>query len=190
MDEYQFYPRSDFEVTQEMKLMIAASAVTLTFGFRNYRFKLLNKILIYPDLYVSTATKRKHKGEYNPRLKTLVFSWKDYLKGYEVNDDNINLGIHEFTHVIHINSYKAKDVNSMIFRNEYQQLKRMIQGDQNIKDKLVSSNYVRRYAFHNQYEFIAVLIENFIETPETFKVEFPEIYRRIKRMLNFNFLHY
>ena len=131
-----------------------------------------------------------HKGEFNPRLKTLVFSWEDFMKGNLIEDDNINLGIHEFTHVIQINSYKKKDVNSLIFKQEFKTLKRLIQKDKKIKEKLITSEYFRKYAFENQYEFIAVLIENFIETPEEFKAEFPKIYDKIKTMLNFNFLQY
>jgi Mlc titration factor MtfA (ptsG expression regulator) len=66
----------------------------------------------------------------------------------------------------------------------------MIQNDARIKNKLITSDYFRKYAFENHYEFIAVLIESFIETPEEFKSEFPKIYNKIKTMLNFNFLHY
>jgi len=42
----------------------------------------------------------------------------------------------------------------------------------------------------NQYEFIAVIIENFIETPQEFKSQFPEVYSKVKQMLNFDFAGY
>ncbi len=188
--DYDFHSRGEIPITREMKLLIAASAITLTFGFRDFTFSVLDLILIYPKTYTSKSTKRIHKGEFNPHLKTLVFSWEDFVKGNKVTDDNINLGIHEFTHVIHINSHKEKDINSKIFKSEFNALKKMIQNDASIKNKLTTSDYFRKYAFENHYEFMAVLIENFIETPEEFKSEFPQIYKRIKKMLNFNFLHY
>ena len=42
-----------------------------------------------------------------------------------------------------------------------------------LKDQLVKSEYFRDYAYTNQFEFLAVLTENFIETPEDFKYQFP-----------------
>ena len=48
----------------------------------------------------------------------------------------------------------------------------------------------RAYAFENQFEFISVLIENFIETPLEFRTKFPKIYSKVKQMLNFNFAGY
>lgn len=188
--KYDFHSRGNFRVTEAMKLLIASSAVTLTFGFRNFTFSILDLILIYPKAYPSKKTKRIHKGEFNPRLRILVLSWEDFVKGYEIANDNINLGVHEFTHIIHINSYKKKDISSVIFKKEFAALKRMIQKNSKTKNKLVTSEYFRRYAFENQYEFIAVLIENFIETPKEFKMEFPQIYKKIKKMLNYNFQGY
>ena len=190
IEEYDFYSRGEIEITREIQLLIAATATKLTFGFRDFTFPILNTILVYPKTYMSKNTNRVHKGEFNPKLKTLVFSWEDFLKGHAIADDNINLGIHEFTHVIHINSYKEKDINSVIFKREYNALKRMIQRDTTIMIKIRTSTYFRKYAFDNQYEFIAVLIENFIETPEEFKAEFPHVYQKIKKMLNYNFLDY
>lgn len=185
-----FYSRGESPVTRDMELLIAASAVKLTFGFRKVTFPVLETIVVYPKKYVSTSTKKLHKGEFNPRLKTLVFSWEDFLEGYHITDDNVNLGVHEFTHVIHINSIKGKDLNSIVFKKEFASLKKMIQQDIRLKSKLITSDYFRKYAFENHYEFIAVLIENFIETPQEFKSQFPKIYKKIKTMLNFNFLHY
>jgi hypothetical protein len=46
------------------------------------------------------------------------------------------------------------------------------------------------YAFTNQFEFLAVVIESFIETPQEFKLQFPELYFKIRQMLNFNFAGY
>ncbi len=187
---YRFKSRGGLEISKDMKLLLAASAVTLTFGFRNTRFPMLDIILLYPKKYTSVITKKIHKGAYNPRLKTLVFSWEDFLLGNKIINDNINLGIHEFTHVIHLNSHKKKDLNSVIFKREFKALKKMIYNDTTLKKKLQTSGYIRKYGFKNQYEFIAVLLECFIETPKEFKALFPQIYKRIKKMLNFNFLEY
>lgn len=50
--------------------------------------------------------------------------------------------------------------------------------------------FLHQYAYANQFEFLAVAIENFIETPNEFKAQFPEIYNKIKQMLNFRITGY
>jgi Mlc titration factor MtfA (ptsG expression regulator) len=46
-------------------------------------------------------------------------------------------------------------------------------------------NYFRLYAYTNQYEFIAVILEYFFETPREFKQKLPELYGMVKKMINF-----
>lgn len=50
----------------------------------------------------------------------------------------------------------------------------------------MQSNFFRAYAFENQYEFVAVLLEHFFESPSEFKLQFPEIYIKVKLMINYN----
>ena len=187
---YEFIGRDGYEINAETKVLLGASYTMLTFGKRKYITDVFDKIIIYPDIFLSTVTKKKHKGEFNPKLKIVVFSWKHFKEGNLIKSDNLNLGIHEFTHIVHIKSMKRNDDSSLVFKKEYNNLIQYLQNNKAVREKIISSNYFRTYAFTNQYEFIAVLVENFIETPQEFKLKFPRIYRKIKRMLNFNFLHY
>ena len=187
---YEFIGRDGYEVNAETKVLIGASYTMLTFGKRKYITDVFDRVIVYPDIFLSKSTRKKHKGEFNPQYKTVVFSWKHFIEGVTITNDNLNLAIHEFTHVIHIKSLKKRDMSSMVFRRGYEKLIDYLQNNQEIRKKILASNYFRRYAFQNQYEFMAVLIESFIETPEEFKAQFPRIYKKIKRMLNFNFLHY
>lgn len=100
------------------------------------------------------------------------------------------MGIHEFTHAIHLNSIKERDVSSTIFSDSFKELSKLLSVNEILRNKLMASNYFRKYALTNQFEFIAVIIENFIETPKEFKKEFPEIYSKVKQMLNFSLAGY
>lgn len=185
-----FIGREGLIVTEEMKLLISATAVMLTFGFRDYYIGLLNRIFIYPEEFYSLARDEYHKGEFNPKLKTLVLSWKDFKRGFENFHDNINLGIHEFAHAIHLNSMKERDISSTIFSDSYQELTDMLSNEEELRKALISSKYFREYAYTNQFEFLAVVIETFIESPNEFKSQFPEVYNKTKQMLNFDFAGY
>ena len=189
IDDKDFEGRGEMEITQEVKLLIAATAVMLTFGMRNFHLGILQKIIVYPNAFYSNTSAREHKGEFNPLMKVLVLSWEDFQEGFVDEKDNLNLGIHEFTHVLQMNSKKFRSVDASIFLDANQQLEDFLK-EEKVRKKLLSTNYFRNYAYTNQFEFLAVLVEYFIESPKDFQEKFPEFYFKIREMLNFNFAGY
>lgn len=185
-----FIGRDGLVITDEVKVLISAIAVKLTFGFRDYYIGIISKIVIYPEAFYSNTNSTYHKGEFNPKLNTLVLSWVDFKTGIDIDNDNLNLGIHEFTHAIHFNSIRERDVSSTIFTDSFKEMTALLQSKPVLRENLVQSNYFRKYAFTNQFEFLAVIMETFIETPDEFKASFPEVYSKTKQMLNFNFPGY
>lgn len=186
----EFIGRQDLKITEEMKVLISATAVMLTFGFRDFYIGLIDKIFIYPKAFYSKLNDSYHKGEFNPKLKALVLSWEDFEHGFSIDNDNLNLGIHELAHAIHFNSKKERDVSSVIFTDSFKELVNMLSNDETLRENLIKTRYFREYGYTNQYEFLAVIIETFFETPKEFKSKFPEIYKKTKQMLNFNFAGY
>jgi len=182
----------DIEVTDEMKVIISATLVKLTFGLRDYKIKSVERIIFYPEEFYSQTNKAYHKGEFNLGLKALVFSWKDVLRGYAIEDDNLNLAVHEFTHAIHFYYMRARrhSTSAAIFLDTFVELSNMLDDDSKLKNKLVESNFLRAYAFTNQFEFLSVIMETFIESPQQFRTEFPSIYSKVKTMLGFSFYDY
>ncbi len=185
IQKYSFYGKQELVITDEMKVLIAATSTMLTFGMRKYLYTVFNKIILYPDVYYSQSNEEYHKGEFNPKVKALVFSWKHFKEGYELANDNLNLGLHEFSHTLHFQTLKSGDISSAIYRTYYKKLLTEINHPPN-RERLVNSHYFRDYAFSNQFEFIAVILENFFETPEIFQQHFPELYLNVKRMINYN----
>ena len=185
ISNYQFYENGDFEVTDEMKIAIASSAIMLTFGMRFYLFTNFDKIIIYPDSYYSTITDVHHNGEFNPKARVIVFSWKHFQEGNAISNNNLNLGLHEFAHALHFQSKKVTDISLLLFADMYQKIIADVKNPRNQK-ALVESGYFRDYAFTNNYEFIAVLLEHFFETPQEFKNQFPELYMKVRKMINFD----
>ncbi|MFD2917481.1 zinc-dependent peptidase [Psychroserpens luteus] len=182
----------DIAVTEEMRVIVTATLVKLTFGLRDYNIESVERIIFYPEEFYSQTNKAYHKGEFNFGLKALVFSWKDVLHGYEIKDDNLNLAIHEFTHAIHFYYMRVRrqSTSAAMFLDTYIELTSMLDSDPKLKSKLVQSNFLRDYAFTNQFEFLSVIVETFIESPQQFKIEFPSIYGKVKTMLGFNFVGY
>ncbi|MGY0391743.1 zinc-dependent peptidase [Bizionia sp. KMM 8389] len=186
----EFIGRDNLVLTDEMIVLTSATAVMLTFGFQNYSLKMIQHVIIYPSVFYSETNKSFHKGEFNPRIKSLVLSWEHFVHGYQITNDNLNLGIHEFAHAIHITSIKNKDTSSLIFADSFKELTNFLSENEALRSRLIESDYIRPYAYENMYEFVAVIIETFIETPTEFRAQFPEVYKKTKQMLNFNFIDY
>lgn len=192
IQSHQFTGKSGVYINDRKRVLISATAIMLTFGYRDYNINTVKKFYIYPKVYYSKLNKTLHKGEFNPRYRLIVFSWEDFLYGYNVDNDNFNLAIHEFVHAMHFEYMKPNNtsISALIFMMHYNKLKKFLNKNSNYRDRLVASKYLRNYAFTNNFEFIAVLIESFFETPLELKTQFPEIYKNVKKMLNFNFSQY
>lgn len=188
MNKYKFISRENIELTEEIKTIIAGNYVMLTFGMNRYLTYKFNKILVYPDSYVSLITKKEHLGEYNSQLKLIVFSWENFLSGIKMENDCYNLGIHEFTHAI---LEEARDYNSdnrttsfNDFENGFDEIKKLF-GNPNYYETLKNSNFFRDYAFTNHEEFISVIMEYFFESPQEFHNNFPKLFSIVKKMINY-----
>jgi Mlc titration factor MtfA (ptsG expression regulator) len=177
----RFIPRNLPEVTIEAKILIAASAVQLTFGLPTIYLQHFDKILVYPDQYYSSITKKYHKGEVNPRFGIIVLSWRNFVDGYINSDDSVNLGLHEMAHALRL--------ENLIRNEEYQFFdEAVIRGfdayARNICRNLEDyGNFFRPYACTDEHEFFSVAIENFFERPHLFKRQIPELYEILSRLL-------
>lgn len=176
----RFIPRNMPEVPIDAKVLIAASAVQLTFGLPNIYLQHFDKILVYPNEYYSSITKKYHKGEVNPRFGIIVLSWNNFVSGY-MRDDAVNLGLHEMAHALRLEN---------IIRNEEYRffderlINRFDDFARNIcKDLKASANFFRPYACANEHEFFSVAIENFFERSELFQKQIPELYGILTRLL-------
>jgi MtfA peptidase len=98
----RFIPRDVVEVTLEAKVLIAATAVQLTFGLSNVYLRHFNKILVYPNDYYSVIARRFHKGEVNPMFGIIVLSWQSFVDGFIYPNDAVNLGLHEMAHALRL----------------------------------------------------------------------------------------
>ena len=189
ISDKEYIGREDFVITERVKVLIAATGCMLSFGRKNYSYSLIEYILVYPEEFYSNINEAYHMGEFNPKGKALVLSWKDFEEGYDISNDNRNLGIHEFMHAMQLEAKRGSDGDSDRFDKQFQNILKQLSKPE-IKDKLIETRYFRDYAFTNQYEFMAVMTEYFFESPKEFKRLFPELYEYNKKLLNFNFVNY
>jgi len=189
LSKKQFHGREGLVVSEKLKVLVAAIGCMLSFGRKNYIYHLVQNILIYPKEFYSAGNENYHQGEFNPRLKVMALSQKHFEMGYEITNDNLNLGIHEFIHAMQMEAKVVKDSDAARFNKFFKKIILQLR-EADTKERLENTRFFRSYAFTNQYEFTAVLAEYFFESPQELKLEFPQLYKDMKVMLNFNFAGY
>ena len=176
-----FIGMEKLKVTLEMKVLVSASAIQLTFGLEKYLMNFFKTIKIYPKYFYSNLLHAELKGGAS-EAGVLMLSWEDFLMGYRYPHDNYNLGLHEMAHVLKINVIKGSDFDEKfsfyldkwmdIGKNEFQRL----------RNKNLS--LLREYGGTNKHEFFAVCVEHFFENPLSFKEKLPDIYNHLCLLLN------
>jgi MtfA peptidase len=172
--------RQDFKVTDDVRLFVVAAQVQLTFGFKRYFLPKFKTILIYPDAYKNKLTGNMHYGEVNPK-GIIVLSWKRLVKGFEIPDDKINLGLHEMAHALMSTIIRSNDHENGL--DPY--LREIVKLSAKEREKIKNNDYhfFRKYAGSNIFEFFAVAVECFFEVPIEFKNELPTLYMHMVKLL-------
>jgi MtfA peptidase len=182
--EKNFIGKEGLEVTEEMKVLTAASAVRLTFGLRYYLFEWFEHFMIYPHEYYSRLSKTVNAGQVS-NLGTMVLSWKHLVYGYEHKRDNLNVGFHEFAHALYIEYQTQDGITDGVFNYYFPRWKKLVH-DKSIQQKAHDRKVFADYAWTNDMEFFAVAMENFFETPDVFYRELPELFDLTCKLLNQN----
>jgi MtfA peptidase len=179
----RFIPRNVDEVTIEAKVLIAACAVQLTFGLPNIYLRHFTKILVYPNDYYSSITRRFHKGEVNPMFGIIVLSWQSFIDGYIDLTDSKNLGLHEMAHALRLENLIRNEEYRFFDEALMQRFDAIAQSVCSVPED-PGNTFFRSYACTNEHEFFSVAVENFFERPEEFKSTMPELYTILSKLLN------
>ena len=179
---FEFIPRSDAKLTRAMKAIICCGASQLVFGLPRESLTYFEKIIVYPDYYNSKYTHKRHKGEVNPGLRVIVFSWRGVIEGLDRPDDGLNLLLHEFAHALWLEhklmQHQYKVLNEDVIE-EFERLAAAEMGELHTNEQ----HFFRRYAFESIEEFFAVAVENFFERSEIFVRDLPHLYIVLAKIL-------
>lgn len=178
----EFIGKQNLEVTDEMRIRISATIAQLTFGLDEFEILSFTKIHIYPNSFYHPTHRLAMKGFTSP-TGVVALSWEDYLHGYQVPDDNYNLGLHELAHAIHIHSGRRN--GDKHFKEHFHfWTKHSLHHFQELS--LNKNAFLRSYGGTNFHEFFAVCVEHFFESPQAFLHTMPKLYIRTCVLLNQN----
>ncbi|MFC4655974.1 zinc-dependent peptidase [Rheinheimera marina] len=192
--EKHFVGCAGLEVTDEMRVTIAAQACLLMLNKPAHFYPKLRQILIYPGAFVVPATQQDAAGvvQQNQQVRLgeswqsgqLVLSWLDTLQSAAVTDDGHNLVIHEFAHQLDQLKGAATGVPLLATVGAYQRWTDVFSAElQQLQQQLArgEATFIDPYAATNPAEFFAVLSEVFFEQPKQLAVRHPQLYQLLKQ---------
>lgn len=194
LKEKQFIGCLGLQITEEMKVTIAAIACLLLFSDRQTYFPNLRSILIYPNAYIVNETVMSDRYVVEERRVArlgeswtrdqLVLSWDQVRQDLLNWQDGHNVVLHEFAHQLDQEDGIAEGVPilpraldyavwSKVMNAEYLQLCDRVE---NNKKTVIDS-----YGATNPAEFFAVATETFFEKPIQLNKKHQALYELLQR---------
>jgi Mlc titration factor MtfA (ptsG expression regulator) len=172
------------EQSEDAAILVSASAIQVTFGLDNYMMSYFKDIYVLSDAYQMDNEEELYIGHVAP--DGIYLSFKHFLYGYSHKNtsDNVNVAVHEMAHALLYNNffvqYGGPDTH---FRLNYEKFS---SSTGPILANVIANrrSYLRSYAFSNLHEFWAVSVEAFFENPAGLKLNMPELYEALCRVLN------
>ena len=192
--EKKFEGCGGLQITDEIKVTIAAQACILLLHRQTDYYPGLSSIIVYPQSYVVHQVKRLVGGVVvegsDIRLGeswhrgAVVLSWDDiYRSATDINDGQ-NIVFHEFAHQLDSSGAKGDGTPVLQSRSTYIAWARILQKDYNKLQREVRGNsgtLLNEYGAVNPAEFFAVATECFFEKPKELHRLHPELYEELKR---------
>jgi MtfA peptidase len=165
----------EVEVTDEIRLLVAASAVTLSLGWPSYEWEQLTEVLLYPDGFDRDYKFgiRERVGE-TSHWGSVILSIPSLRESFEDPDDAYHVGIHEFAHLLDVEHSQFDGIPPGLdaarraswvglAAKEMERLRR-------------GKSVLDPYGAEDPVEFLAVAVEAFFEVPLALRQRHREIY--------------
>jgi len=168
----------EIEAGEDLRLMVAASAVTLSVGWPGFEWDALTEVLLYPDDFDRDYgfEEADRAGETHP-WGTVVLSAPALLDSFR-EPGPFHVGLHEFAHLLDIESSEfsgsggmgGADLEAWVSLRD-REMERLRRGD----------SVLDRYGEDDPIEFFAVAIESFFQEPDRVRRGHSALYDTLSR---------
>jgi Mlc titration factor MtfA (ptsG expression regulator) len=198
LDEKSFEGAGGLEVTDEVRVTIAAQACLLLLGLCGdigsaRIYPGLQSIVVYPDEYVARLEEYQPDGTVydGPDERSgeswahgaIALSWEDVRAGAADPADGDNVVLHEFAHQLDEETGKANGVPLLPSREAYAEWARVMSREYDDFVEKVDRNrrvLFDEYAAEDPAEFFAVATEFFFERPVALRSHHPDLYEQLR----------
>ena len=190
--EKDFEGCGGLEITEEIKVTIAAQACMLLLNRKATYFPKLRTILVYPHTYVARTISSDGALIVDGRSVRLgeswqngpvVLSWNSVTGGTMNVTDARNVVLHEFAHQLDQEDGAADGAPILEHRSRYAEWARVLSSEYEAlqkKRKKRRRSVMNKYGATNPAEFFAVATETFFEKSKQMKNRHPELYDELR----------
>ena len=171
-----FISETGDEISDDMKVLIAASAIQLTFGLRPVYLSNFKNVIFADPLSADANLINSN---------SIIIPWKDFLHGYQDNADGVNEGLRILAVALKIQDRISKPGLKMfsdIRRRKW------VEVSKKEAQRLIKSGQTRFGSVKeiNPEEYFAVSVVYFFEKPKQMKEKHPELYFALSKLLGQN----
>ncbi len=160
----------------ELRTLVAASAVILVFGHRGFVYPRTRDIVVYDEAFDDDYRESKD-GPIAGMVHgagPILFSARQLREGFDRPSDGFNPGLHEFAHVLDFDRGRADGLPCFVpHRLVRPWVDQIHQGIARVE---AHRSILRAYAATNEAEFFAVATEAFFERPKELSRAHPTLY--------------
>jgi len=161
--------------TEELRLLVGASAMTLSVGWPDYEWDRLTEVLLYPqDFARDYGFEMKELSGQAHGWGTVILSAPALIDSFEHPDDGYHVGIHEFAHLVQVEQARFAEIPPGLDEEYGREWTELVAAEM---DRIRRGKSVLdAYAGENPSEFLAVAVEAFFEIPLELRDRHREVY--------------
>lgn len=194
--EKTFIGCAGLQVTEEMRVVIAAQACLLVMNRSMQHFDHVRQILVYPGSFLVKRTVTDDVGVQSDQRQVLsgeswaqgqvILSWLDVLEGAAVSDDGRNVVLHEFAHQLDQENGAAQGAPLPAAgdtQHNPERWKRVLgQAYEHLQDQAHrgEQGLFDHYGAQSPAEFFAVVTEVFFEQGTEMGERYPALYQELR----------
>lgn len=194
MAEKEFEGCGGLEMTDEIRVTIAAQACILLLNREHDYYAGLHSILVYPSSYRAPAkfvdpVGVVHEGDQG-RLGeawlrgAVILSWDDVRRGSADFQDGQNVTLHEFAHQLDQEDGTFDGAPVLEKLSHYRSWARVLLKEYKALGEAAErgqETLIDQYGATDPAEFFAVITEAFFERPKALKEKHPELYEELRK---------
>lgn len=184
LEERTFEGVQDVEVTDALRLGVAAGAALLLHGRPDWELPGRSTILFYPDRFDDDYYDTEDAA-YDGMAHAqgpVILSRRAVEESWADPGDGSNVVLHELAHLFDFKSTFADGAPSLMDPASAAAWEKLVRRE--MRRARVGKSVLRRYAATDPAELFAVAVENFFERPEVLRRRHPELFGALVAFFN------
>jgi Mlc titration factor MtfA (ptsG expression regulator) len=167
------------DVDDELRLLVAASAVSLSVAWDGYGWDQLAEVLLYPQDFGRdySLDEQELAGQAHP-WGTVILSVPALEDGFEDPEDGYNVGFHEFAHLLGATQAHFEGIPPGLDQDEARRWAAAAQSEMPRLHR--SRSAIDSYGAEDPLEFLACAVEAFFENAQLVRHRHPEVYALLR----------